>query len=298
MNQSFIGKCEMDTAYKDVRIWQTHFSVHRSLENLPVPEMIVEETQHKEDYRYDGKLRNEDGSQIVITLSGCGAVNVAGKEFLLKSGRAFLHNHNDDDICYYFPSGAKEPWRFLWFAFYGADSSKLVSEINRCHGYVFDVPPDSGLVKQLKEYKKHAGVIQILSPFEGASLVYSTLEKLCSSPADKSGANTAYNSMVRDIQNIIAADPAAELQVGKLAANFNVSREHLSRIFCNETGVSLHEYIIRFRLKLAVDLLRRTRLSLKEIAFRCGWNDYSNFYRIFIKRFNCSPQDIRSGTDR
>ena len=103
------------------------------------------------------------------------------------------------------------------------------------------------------------------------------------------------SSLTKEVQNIIAADPAAELQVEKLAANFNVSREHLSRIFRNETGISLHEYIIRFRLRLAVDLLRRTRLSLKEISFRCGWNDYSNFYRIFIKRFNCSPQDIRSG---
>ena len=48
-------------------------------------------------------------------------------------------------------------------------------------------------------------------------------------------------------------------------------------------------------LKTAVDLLCHTRLSLKEIAVKSGWQDYSNFYRLFIKRFHCSPQKIRSG---
>lgn len=276
----------MDATYKDIRIWQTHFSINRNMENLPVPEMVVEEEQYNPDYRWDGKNRSEDGSQIVITLSGQGMIQVSGKEFPLNPGKAFLHNHNDDNVCYYYPSEGKTPWRFLWFAFYGANSSQLVSEINRKHGYIFDVPVDSELVIQLKEYKKHAGVVQLLQPFEGAGLVFSTLEKLLSEDC---------NSIASEVQNIIAANPAAELQVEKLAANFNVSREHLSRIFCNETGVSLHEYIIRFRLKLAVDLLRRTRLSIKEIAFRCGWKDYSNFYRLFIKRFNISPQAVRDG---
>lgn len=282
----------MNTAYKDIRIWQTHFSITRSMENLPVPEMVVEEEQHNPDYRWDGKKRFEDGSQVVITLSGQGVIQVSGKEFFLTSGKAFLHNHNDDNVCYYYPAEGKTPWRFLWFAFYGANSSQLVSEINQMYGYIFDVPIDSELVTLLREYKKNAGIIQLIPPFEGAELVYSTLEKLLSGKR----CSGLSHSIAAEIQNIIAADPAAELQVEKLAANFNVSREHLSRIFHSETGISLHEYIIRFRLRLAVDLLRRTRLSIKEIAFRCGWKDYSNFYRIFIKRFNASPQDIRGGT--
>lgn len=287
----------MDDAYKDVRIWQTHFSLQYELENLPVPEMIVEELQHSSSYRWDGKFRTEDGSQIIITLSGKGAVDIAGKEFTLNKGKALLHNHDDPDICYYYPDDAGEPWRFLWFAFYGADSRRLITEINGKRGYIFDVPENSELVAQLREYRKHAGVIQIIPPFEGGMLVYGALEKLCKEPEENSSFYS-HRSMVSAVQRIIAADPAAELQVEKLAGNFNISREHLSRIFCREAGVSLHEYIIRFRLKLAVDLLRRTRLSLKEVSCRCGWNDYSNFYRLFVKRYKQSPLEIRQGVKR
>ena len=80
-----------------------------------------------------------------------------------------------------------------------------------------------------------------------------------------------------------------------LAKHFKISREHLSRIFCAETGMPLHEYVIRFRLRLAIDLLRHSQLSLKEISLRCGWKDYSSFYRIFFKRFKRSPQAFRNG---
>ena len=284
----------MDAEYKEVRIWQTHFSLQHDLKNLPIPEMVVEEEQHTPSYCCDGRFRHEEGSQIVITLAGRGAIRIAGKEYDLTCGKAFLHNHDDSDICYFYPSDARDPWRFLWFAFYGANSHELVSEINRKHGYIFDVPEDSELVTQLREYRQHAGVIQIIPPFEGALLVYSTLEKLCETPEENSSFDT-HRSMVAEIQKIIATDPAAELQVEKLAGNFNISREHLSRIFRSETGVSLHEYIICFRLKLALDLLRRTRLSLKEISYRCGWNDYSNFYRLFVRRYKKSPQSVRSG---
>ena len=42
------------TTYNDVRLWQTHFSVHHPLKQLPIPEMIVEESQQNPAYRWDG----------------------------------------------------------------------------------------------------------------------------------------------------------------------------------------------------------------------------------------------------
>ena len=281
--------------YDDVRIWQTHLSVPNAHIHLPVPEMIVEEEQKTPAYRWDGKKRSEEGAQMVITLSGEGRLALAGKEHVLSAGKAFLHNHNDPDVCYYYPPGGLRPWRFLWFAFYGADLPGLITETNSTLGYLFDVPLEGELIHLLKEHKNYSGVIRLLQPFEGAELIFRALALLCSS---RNGTPQDPRSfIVSETENLIAADPAAELQVEKLAARFHLSREHLSRLFQQETGVSLHEYIIRFRLKLALDLLRRSRLSLKEISGRCGWNDYSNFYRIFVKRFNCSPQDFRRGNN-
>ncbi len=281
-----------DLNYDNVRLWQCHFSVLRPLETLPVPEMIVEEKQNDPSYCWDGKRRFEDGAQLVLTLAGEGSIRIREKEFCLSAGKCFIHNHNDPGVCYFYPPGGKEPWHFLWFAFFGGSTRALVEEINRDRGYIFDIDLASPVVKELREFRNYAGVVQIISPFEGSSLVLDTIGKIC---FPQEIHPSSYSAVTIELQNMIAADPSADLQVEKLAQSFQISREHLSRIFCRETGVSLHEYIIRFRLKIAMDLLRRSRLSLKEVALRSGWHDYSNFYRLFIKRFKCSPQKIRDG---
>ncbi|MBQ7404086.1 MAG: helix-turn-helix transcriptional regulator [Lentisphaeria bacterium] len=283
----------IELPFEKVRLWQTHFAVHRAFPSLPVPEMVVEEIQQHPSYRMNGAYRYEDGAQIVITVSGKGGLTAAGKDYSLTPGKAFLHNHNDPDVCYFYPQGEKDVWNFLWIAFCGGNSAELVSDINRNYGYLFDIPLDSGLVRKLRDYKKFSGEMLILSPSEGAALVYSSLEQLCN-PAITEYDISSHSAMIGEIQKMIAAEPGAELQVGKIASEYQISREHLSRIFLEETGVTLHEYIIRFRLKMAIDLLLQTRLSKKEIASRCGWNDYSNFYRLFRKRFNHSPDEIRS----
>lgn len=279
--------------YENVRIWQTHFAVHRAFPSLPVPEMIVEEVENSSLYRMNGACRYEDGAQIVITIAGRGGLSIAGKQYSLTPGKAFLHNHNDPSICYYYPRGASEDWNFLWIAFCGGNSSELVSDINKNYGYLFDVSLDSELVQTLREYKKFSGEVLILTPLEGAKLVYSALELLYN-PEIKERNISTHSAMIGEIQNLIASDPGMDLQVGKLASTYQISREHLSRIFLEETGVSLHEYIIRFRMKMAIDLLLQTRLSMKEISSRCGWNDYSNFYRLFRQRFQHSPHEIRA----
>lgn len=278
---------------KKIRIWQTHFSVLRAFANLPVPELVVNEVQSTPTYKLDGKYRFEEGSQLVITLSGEGRLKIKENEYILSLGKAFLHNHNDHDVCYFYPHEGREKWNFLWFAFYGGNSSDLITEINQTYGYIFDVPLNSELVNILKGYKKYSNEVQIISPFEGAQLVYDILTLLCKTN-DENSRPASNSTLIGEVQSLINYDPSAELQVDRIAERFNISREHLSRIFCHETGVSIHEYIIRTRLKMAVNLLIQTRLSSKEIADRCGWNDYSNFYRIFKQRFNCTPRQLRS----
>lgn len=283
----------MKMPFEKVRLWQTHFSVLRPFENLPVPELVVYEEQRSAAYRCDGRRRFESGGQLVITLQGRGAITAAGTTYDLIPGKAFLHNHNDPQICYFYPEDGTAPWQFLWIAFFGGNSYELTAEINRNYGYIFDVPLDGDLVTELLNYKNYAGEIQIISPMEGAAIVYDMFNKLCLPAAVKS-CPSGSGALIGEIQSMINSAPGSELPVEKIAEKFNMSREHLSRIFVRETGIALHEYIIRIRLKMAVTMLLQTRLSSKEIADRCGWKDYSNFYRIFKRRVGYSPYDLRA----
>jgi AraC-like DNA-binding protein len=66
-----------------------------------------------------------------------------------------------------------------------------------------------------------------------------------------------------------------------------------SRFFHQHTGKSLSEYIIDIRLGYATRELVDTTTSIKEISFCCGFNNLSNFNRIFRKRKGCSPSEFR-----
>ena len=278
--------------FRKVRKWQVSFEVHRQLRNLPVPGIVVEEVQNDRSYRLDGRLRGDSGGQLSITLGGRGSLRVAGTDYELTPGKAFLHNHNDPQVCYYYPPDGTEPWNFLWMAFYGEGLHELISEINGSYGYLFDVPLNSPLVERLSNYRQYRNEVLMMTPLEGGRLVIDVIGQLCS-PVENELRESPRSSLVGDVQNRIANRISERLDVESMARHFRVSREHLSRVFREQTGTPLHAYITRTRLRFAVNLLLQTRLNVKEIAAKCGYTEYSVFYRAFRKRIGMSPEALR-----
>ena len=278
--------------YAKVRKWQVQFEVHRPFATLPLPDIVVEEERSSPLYRLDGRLRGDSGGQLSITLGGRGGIRIAGVDHPLTPGRAFLHNHGDRDVCYYYPSDGTEVWNFLWMAFDGDFVKTLIAEINRKYGYLFDVPLNSPLVAKLMSFKNYQNEIQVLSPLEAGTLALDAIGMLCASKESELR-ESPRSSLIRDVQTVIAAETAERLDAESLARRFRISREHLSRTFREQTGSTLHDYVTRIRLRMAVDLLLQTRLTAKEIAARCGFSEYSIFYRTFKRRLGWSPEALR-----
>ncbi len=59
------------------------------------------------------------------------------------------------------------------------------------------------------------------------------------------------------------------------------------------TGKNLSDYIIDIRLGFASRLLVDSTMSIAEICYECGFNNLSNFNRIFKKKKSCSPKEFR-----
>jgi AraC-like DNA-binding protein len=67
----------------------------------------------------------------------------------------------------------------------------------------------------------------------------------------------------------------------------------LSRFFKLRTGKTISDHIIDIRLGNAIRLLVDTSNSIGEICYDSGFNNLSNFNRIFKKRKDCSPKEFR-----
>ena len=87
---------------------------------------------------------------------------------------------------------------------------------------------------------------------------------------------------------------ASQVSRWKLADSVNVSEDYLTRVFHKELGMSPWEYLNRYRIQLACDLLVRTNLSLSEISSRTGFQDQAYFCRVFKKLKGCTPSALRN----
>ncbi len=81
-----------------------------------------------------------------------------------------------------------------------------------------------------------------------------------------------------------------ELSIPKIAEQFYLSPSQFSRIFKSATGASPWEYITIKRLSYARDLIRSGN-SPSEAFSKCGYGDYSAFYRAYIRHFGISPME-------
>ncbi len=82
--------------------------------------------------------------------------------------------------------------------------------------------------------------------------------------------------------------------IGEAAAEAGISRRYFTKLFREETGKSWLEHLHDLRVDHACELLQKTQLPVATIAFECGYNDLSTFYRAFGKRMGSSPQAWRS----
>ena len=95
------------------------------------------------------------------------------------------------------------------------------------------------------------------------------------------------------IKDYISEHYADDLSLDDLASRFGMSSTSLSRYFKAATGKTIMGYIIEMRLGVASRALVDTDSNISDICYSCGFNNLSNFNRIFKSKRNMSPREFR-----
>ena len=98
---------------------------------------------------------------------------------------------------------------------------------------------------------------------------------------------------VLKVKNYINENYKNEIRLSDMASLAGMSASAFSRFFKLHTGRNLTDYIIDMRLGYASRLLVDSTNSIAEISCSCGFNNLSNFNRIFRKKKGCSPSEFR-----
>lgn len=101
------------------------------------------------------------------------------------------------------------------------------------------------------------------------------------------------NEYVLEIVSYIRNNFHLELNINSLVELVPFSRRNLEVKFREEMGVSIYQFIINLRIENIAFLLTSTDLSIQNIIFKSGFNDYSNVYRIFKRTKGYTPIEYR-----
>jgi two-component system response regulator YesN len=100
-------------------------------------------------------------------------------------------------------------------------------------------------------------------------------------------------SVVEKIRHYIRNHYSDDLSRTSLAEIVYLNPDYLARLFKKETGVSLGNYIIQVRIKIAKQLLETSHFSVKTIAIKVGYANYSYFSKLFKQDTGCTPNEYR-----
>jgi len=99
---------------------------------------------------------------------------------------------------------------------------------------------------------------------------------------------TPTDSRILEILRYIDAHLTEDLSIDLLAEEFFISKFHMMRLFKQETGRSIHDYLQERRLLFARDLIRQG-VSATDSCFQSGFRSYSSFTRAYAKHFGTTP---------
>ena len=98
---------------------------------------------------------------------------------------------------------------------------------------------------------------------------------------------------LRRVKEFIDAKIQDELTLSDMAQSVGLSTAHFSEMFRRSTGETPHQFVLRYRIERAKEMLRAPETRIMDVALACGFKTQQHFARVF--RWNCgfSPTEYR-----
>lgn len=87
-----------------------------------------------------------------------------------------------------------------------------------------------------------------------------------------------------------------DISLKSIARTFGYNEKYLSHALHDLTGIHFSKLLALYRVEHAGTLLRETRLSISEIAMRCGFSAVNSFNRVFKSMTGMTPSEYRKSS--
>lgn len=118
------------------------------------------------------------------------------------------------------------------------------------------------------------------------------LTKISEAEKYESDDDTRQKRSIRKITDYINENLTLPLNLDSIARCLYMDKSYICRLFKNETGITINTYINARRVAMAKNMIA-SGIPPRAASMRCGFNDYSTFYRSFKKYAKASPEEFK-----
>lgn len=241
-------------------------------------------------YSYGPAIRHHH--LLHICLAGKGQYHVDNKVYTIKAGDVFLI---EPEVVTYYQADEEDPWTYAWIGFSGTKTDVYLHRsgftpqqlVVHCE-YVDEVRElfISMLAHNKLSYSNEffiQGQLFIFFSYlaKSAKVKYQEKENKDYNPY----VNKAIEYVQNNYQNVVT--------VAGIAEYLSINRSYLTVLFNKHLHMSPQEFLFRYRMHQAEELLINSDLNMSQIAFSCGYANSLSFSKAFHQSHDMSPRDYR-----
>lgn len=228
---------------------------------------------------------------IHFILDGKGSYQVGEKKYELRAGQGFLI---EPEVLTFYQADDKDPWTYLWVGFGGERAKEYVSDIGLNSEQLSFQSEHGKELKQLVLKMLKNNDISSNNQYLLQSILLEFFYVLTKDIKIKERDEKAKESLyVEQAVNYIRNNYSKPIKVADIATHVCVNRSYLYKMFEKSLEMSPQEFLSRFRISRAKELLTVTELSIEEIAASCGYSDALVFSKSFKKQMGVPPSVYR-----
>ncbi len=227
--------------------------------------------------------------RIHYILRGEGYYFLGGNEYHIEAGSGFVIFPGEIPK---YQVEKDNPWEYFWLAVSGEEMKRLVKKAKLSRSQpIYHSGNDRGAVIEalmgLHDLILDRGktIEDCMESFFGHVQPYEAQVKKNSHYFDMS---------IRFVHD----NYSQQITVTDIAESCMIDRTYLYKLFKKNLSLSPQEYLLKYRIKKACELLRLSEESMTEIAYMVGFQDYSAFSKQFKKYCEMTPKKYRKQKDK
>jgi AraC-like DNA-binding protein len=227
---------------------------------------------------------------IHYILKGKGTFRVNGSTYTLKENQGFLIPPN---IITYYEADELEPWTYTWVGFRGIKAEFLLKNAGLTMDnpiFTYEGPALSAYFEAFRASENYK--------FSYDLRLQGYLSILLSELIEQNKGNTYENEKVSQKEmyikktiQFIETNYSRTISIDSLAKYLGLNKNYFSTLFKEEMGQSPQEYLIKYRINKACQLLENKDLSISQVSRSVGYPDPLAFSKIFKQFKGVSPKN-------